>query len=162
MQRAIIIGLLFSFSTLSVNAQDQEVLQVIDNLFIAMETSDSSLAQSMLTEDAQLFTVFTDQDGNLKRRQSPASALPAAFGKEKTATWREPIWNQLVRIDGGLAMVWTDYAFYVDDQLSHCGVDAFLLEKTSGQWKIYSITDTRRTDCNIPKEILEKSKTWAK
>lgn len=143
-------------------AQDSEVLAVIEQLFHAMEKSDSQLAKLTLSEDAVLYTISADPEGRSQRKKSPASALTLAFGKERTDTWREPTWNEIVRVNGDLAMVWTDYAFYVNERLSHCGVDVFLLEKTPGGWKIFSITDTRHTRCKIPEVILQESKNWKK
>ena len=50
-----------------------------------------------------------------------------------------------VRIDGGLATVWAEYTFRVNDTISHCGVDAFQLVRTGDGWKILFVSDTRRT-----------------
>ena len=50
-------------------------------------------------------------------------------------------------VDGGIAQVWTDYAFYVGAEFSHCGVDAFHLAKDAfGSWKIMHLMDTRRKE----------------
>jgi len=77
-----------------------------------------------------------------------------AVGQPKEQVWNEPIWNEKVEIDGNLASVWVDYAFYVDDQFSHCGVDAFHLIKQVDGWKIFHLVDTRRkTDCEVPEDI---------
>ncbi|MEO1438417.1 MAG: nuclear transport factor 2 family protein, partial [Bacteroidota bacterium] len=44
---------------------------------------------------------------------------------------------------------WTPYSFFVNDQLQHCGTNAFQLHQDSTfQWKIHQITDTRtRQNC---------------
>src|SRR5256885_3716182 len=45
-----------------------------------------------------------------------------------TATqFRERMWNPEVRIDGGIATLWTPYDFHVGPRFSHCGYDAFQL-----------------------------------
>ena len=49
-----------------------------------------------------------------------------------------------VSIDGPLAAVWADYEFWAGSRFSHCGVDAFQLAQTGGQWRIVALTDTRR------------------
>lgn len=47
-----------------------------------------------------------------------------------------------------LASVWTPYAFYLDEKLSHCGVNSFQLIKIDGVWKIqYLIDNTHVGDC---------------
>ncbi|MFT4565841.1 MAG: ketosteroid isomerase-like protein [Saprospiraceae bacterium] len=51
-------------------------------------------------------------------------------------------------MDGPLAYAWTEYSFYVDDELLHCGVNMFEMAQIDQHWKITNITDTRRkTDC---------------
>lgn len=51
-----------------------------------------------------------------------------------------------VRTDGDLATVWVPYAFYVGDDFSHCGTNAFQLARLDGAWSIIRVTDTRRPD----------------
>ncbi|MCJ7759077.1 MAG: nuclear transport factor 2 family protein, partial [Gillisia sp.] len=54
-----------------------------------------------------------------------------------------------IRINGALANVITPYSFYVNGNLSHCGVNSFQLFKESGNWKIIYIVDTRiKEGCN--------------
>ncbi|HOD10564.1 MAG TPA: nuclear transport factor 2 family protein, partial [Flavobacterium sp.] len=40
--------------------------------------------------------------------------------------------------------VWTPYEFYVNEKLSHSGVNAFTLFKENEKWKIIHLIDTRR------------------
>ncbi|MEI2720897.1 MAG: hypothetical protein V9E87_12310 [Gemmatimonadales bacterium] len=62
----------------------------------------------------------------------------------------ERIYDPEIRIDGGLATVWTFYAFFVGERLSHCGVDAFQLARTSEGWKIIALADSRQTTgCSV-------------
>jgi hypothetical protein len=55
-----------------------------------------------------------------------------------------------VHVDGGLASVWTEYAFYVGERLNHCGVDAFHLVRTAEGWRIIDLADTRRREGCAP------------
>jgi len=148
--------ILYAFTSFG---QKKEVMKTVESLFLAMETSDSTLASSLFTDDAQLHTVFKNENDETIRRTIPASRLASAFGSEKEETWREPIWDEMVQIDGNLASVWVKYAFYRDNNLSHCGVDAFLLIKED-TWKIFSLADTRTNDCEIPEEIIKKAESW--
>jgi hypothetical protein len=45
-----------------------------------------------------------------------------------------------------MATAWVPYKFYRGRQFSHCGVNAFTLIKLTSEWKIGSITDTRREE----------------
>jgi hypothetical protein len=74
----------------------------------------------------------------------------------------ERIWNVEIRRDGPLASAWVPYAFYVGEEMSHCGTNAVQLARlTTGggsddgnammratRWQIVQITDTRRSDCD--------------
>ncbi|MFN2421877.1 MAG: hypothetical protein ABR527_10985, partial [Gemmatimonadota bacterium] len=74
-----------------------------------------------------------------------------AVGTPHEETWDERICDVEVRIDGRLATVWANYAFYLRDRLSHCGVDAFQLFHDVDGWKIFEIADTRRSEgCEPP------------
>ena len=45
----------------------------------------------------------------------------------------------------------TSVSFYVGDDMSHCGEDAFQLARTNVGWKIIAIADTRRNEeCQAP------------
>jgi len=134
-------------------------MNVITSVFIAMATNDSTMAKNAFTNDARLFSVFEDENGQNDIRSSTAARLVSAFGQPKEQQWTEPIWDEKVEIDGGLASVWVDYAFYVDKKFSHCGVDAFHLFKTSEGWKIFHLVDTRRKeDCEIPEDVMARYK----
>ena len=41
-----------------------------------------------------------------------------------------------ILIRGPIAVIWGEYEFWVDGELSHCGVDAVDLVKIGGEWKI--------------------------
>ncbi len=74
-------------------------------------------------------------------------------GTPHEKVWNESIWDSEVRIDGNLAHVWTKYAFYLGEDFSHCGVDAFQLFKDDNGWRIFQLTDTRQfEDCELPPE----------
>ena len=132
-------------------AEMDDPLKVVNNLFLAMETTDTTLAAKCFTDDAMLYTVT-----NGKTHPMPASKLVSAFGP-KEDKYQEPIWNEVVQIDGNLATVWVDYAFFLNGTFSHCGVDAFMLVNTADGWKIFLLADTRRkADCDVPEEIMKK------
>jgi hypothetical protein len=58
----------------------------------------------------------------------------------------EQIGDADIRLDDGLATVITPYVFNYKGQLSHCGVDVFLMARTETGWKIVGLADTRRRD----------------
>lgn len=129
MKKVLII--IFCAFTFISNAQDQkkEIMQVINQVFEAMRTNDSTMLKQSFVESPNTFTAFINQEGKSQLVFGDFQQFIDAVGQPKDQVWNEPIWNEKVEIDGNLASVWVDYAFYVDDQFSHCGVDAFHLIK---------------------------------
>ena len=104
-------------------------------------------------------TVFKNREGKtvVHRETSLDGFLKAVAGEH--APYNEPIWNVKIRVDGELALVSCDYAFYLGNQFSHCGIDAFQLVKREDGWKIFHLVDTRRKEgCTIPDDIQAKFK----
>jgi hypothetical protein len=70
-----------------------------------------------------------------------------------TEVWDEPVWDPVVQVRDNLATVWIKYAFYLDGEFSHCGVDAFMMARTGDGWKIIALADTfQQEDCELPPE----------
>ncbi len=58
--------------------------------------------------------------------------------------FHEKILSYTIQIDGTMAHVWAPYEFYLNDKLSHSGVNTFTLFKEKDSWKIIYLIDTRR------------------
>ena len=50
----------------------------------------------------------------------------------------------MISIDGRLASAWMEFAFYLGENLSHCGVNSMQLYRTDEGWKIVYLADTNR------------------
>ncbi|WP_370089450.1 nuclear transport factor 2 family protein [Ekhidna sp.] len=146
--------LCFAMSLMAQQNEKEEILKVVNQVFEAMRTNDSTLLKQCFVASPNTFTAFINQEGESVLSKGEFQKFINAVGQPKEQVWDEPIWNEKVEIDGNLASVWVDYAFYVDDQFSHCGVDAFHLIKQEEGWKIFHLVDTRRrSGCEIPDEI---------
>lgn len=158
MKKLIAISfVLFSSQIFAQSDQEQQIMKVVERVFEAMKTSDSTMLKSCFTQDAATYTLFRDKEGKSQLRQGSLQRFIDAVGQPKEDVWNEPIWNEKVEIDGPLAAVWVDYAFYLNNQFLHCGVDAFQLVETEDGWKIFHLADTRRkADCNVPEEVRAK------
>ena len=127
------------------------VMTVVNQVFEAMRTNDSTLLKQCFVANPETYTVFRNKEGKTNFVRGDFQRFITAVGQPKEQVWNEPIWDEKVAIDGPLASVWVDYAFFIDDQFSHCGVDAFHLVKQEETWKIFHLVDTRRkADCIIP------------
>ncbi|SNT06637.1 Putative lumazine-binding [Ekhidna lutea] len=156
MKKLLLFILICTVPAISSAQSDEKetIMKVINQVFEAMRTRDSTLLKQCFTEAPNTFTAFINQEGESKLSIGDFSRFVNAVGQPKEQVWNEPIWNEKVEIDGNLASVWVDYAFYVDDQFSHCGVDAFHLIKRDDGWKIFHLVDTRRkTGCEVPDEF---------
>lgn len=128
---------------------EEAVLSVVQRLFDGMRSADSAVVRSTFHPDAVLI-------GTEDREGEPSTSIRSIDGFVRavggaSGEWDERFWGWEVRVDENLASVWTEYAFYLDGEFSHCGVDAFLLARDGGDWKIVSLADTRRQEgCEEP------------
>jgi hypothetical protein len=161
--------LLFSVCFTVCGAQTDEstaVINVIKQLFDGMRANDSVRIKAISHPEAQLRTTLIDREGKPRMVSESFSRFISSVGKPAPKMLDERIWSYDVRIDQNLATVWTEYTFYLGDQMSHCGVNAFQLMKTTEGWKIIGITDTRRKDNCITsapdsqKEIAAAIDAW--
>jgi hypothetical protein len=129
-----------------------QVRAAIDALFDGMRAGDSSAVRAVFHENARLHTALGPSDTTAVRA-TPIDQFVAAVGKPHEKVWDERIWDVEIRIDGPLASAWVPYAFYLGDELSHCGVNAVQLVRQEEAWKILQLTDTRRPDCDVPDEV---------
>ena len=128
--------------------ESANVQKVIEELFDAMRISSGANVSHLFENGATLSSVATSQLGNTQVQSSNIQGFIDALRKPRRDQWDERIWSYDIKIDGALANAWTPYTFYVNDQISHCGVNNFELVKKSGVWKINRIIDTRRKmDC---------------
>ena len=157
-RRVLILFCLINVVQLSAQQADKaEVFAVVEQLFEAMNKSDTALLKDVFSENPSLYTVLSKEKGQGMLKLGDLDGFVKSVGKAAKGSLNEPIWNQKVQIDGDLAQVWLDYAFYFNGNFSHCGVDAFHLVRQDNQWKIFHLVDTRRrNDCQIPEEIQKQ------
>jgi hypothetical protein len=67
-----------------------------------------------------------------------------AVGGAEPGALDEKIGPAEIRIDDNLATVFTPFAFYFNGNLSHCGVNVFLIARVGEDWRIVGLADTRR------------------
>lgn len=146
----ILLFISFLTAAWSVSAQQEEksVRAVIDKLFTAMQSGDSAKAATLFHPSARLQSTFTDRSGKTVLRSDEVRGfLDQIGGKPAGTTYEEKLLSAEVRIDENMATVWAPYEFYLNGQLSHCGVNAFQLIRLENSWSIIQITDTRRKSC---------------
>lgn len=163
MKKYLSLVLLISGITFSATAQSDEVVavtEVVNRMFKAMYTNDTTLFKSAFAEKVTMARVLRNKEGKpvLQQNEGIGPFVKGIAKPNPKGALTEEMWNIKVEIDGDLAQFWCDYAFYVGNTFSHCGVDAFQLHKTADGWKIFHLADTYRKECRIPQNILDKHK----
>lgn len=145
---AAIAAMLLTSPALAIaQASDRDaILATVQKVFDAMRTRDTSLFSVAFDTSARLVGVSN-------RGGSPTVTIttPAQFGSGIVRApagnvWNERIYEPEVRIDLPVAQVWAYYTFHLNSTFNHCGVDAFMLVKVGGAWKITQVADSRRTE----------------
>lgn len=127
------------------DSSEQQVRQAVAKLFDGMRARDTVGLRAVLDSNARLVTTFN-------RNGAPMTDVTPAMDFIRLITTAAPgqllderIEGTEVRVEDNLASVWTRYRFYLGPQFSHCGIDAFLLARTTDGWKIIALADTRRS-----------------
>ncbi len=143
MKKAL-ITLLLPIISLSTHAQSETPQQCIESFFVAFHQKDTADMRSALHEEIVIKTIANIKEGPTSIMVDNADDFLNSFAKiPDEMAFREEIESYKVEEDGKLAHVWTPYSFYVNEQLSHTGVNSFVLVNFDGKWKIVHLIDTR-------------------
>ena len=126
-------------------AQDASAARAaVEQLFEGMRTADSDLVRTVLAADAR-FALLDEREGPRTVRAQSVDGWVRAIGTSG-GRWDEQIYDLDVKVDGMMASIWAPYTFYVDGEISHCGINSIELLFDVDGWKITQISDTRRRD----------------
>lgn len=142
MKNYFALFLLFILSL--IQAQEKEAQQTIEVFFEGFHQKDSLKIKSVCAEKMILQSISEGKKGNKLVNESPSEFYKSIATIQNDMQFEEKILKYNIQIDGAMAHVWTPYEFYVNEKLSHSGVNAFTLFKENNQWKIIYIIDTRR------------------
>lgn len=126
-------------------AAREEIVRVLDTMFDAMRAGDGATLRRVFHPDARLVS-FPAESSISAPRATSISDFIAAVGAPRDEVWDERIWDVRIEIDGPLATAWMQYAFHLDEVLSHCGVNAMQLYRSEDGWKVMHVADTRRRE----------------
>ncbi len=132
----------------SENIEKDSITNVIKKLFDGMRAQDSSMVSPLFYPNATLSSASYDKDDKPQLRKDDIKGFIGFVGTKSKDYFDERIYSYDITIDGPLATAWTEYSFFRNKELSHCGYNVFMLAKAVDGWKIISIADTRReTGC---------------
>ena len=136
----LILVLFFQFSF----AQESEIQMTIGKFFNAFHQRDSIALKKVCSENLVLHSISESEKGSKFSIQKASDFYKSIATIPLSMKFEEKILSFKVQIDGSMAHVWTPYEFYVNDKLSHSGVNSFQLYKENEVWKVVYILDTRR------------------
>lgn len=128
----------------SSHAQEAEIRSRIISLFDAMYKRDTASIRQCFIPAAQLISYSYDAKGNPRVKAETVTDFNRGVSLVGDASFEERLTGWQLFVDDGIASVWTPYEFYFEGKFSHCGVNSFELIHIQGNWKISSLTDTRR------------------
>lgn len=139
--------ILFAFLLigLSGNAQKQEVQNTIELFFEGFHQKDSTKIKSVCSDKLILQSISESKAKGNRLSDERASVFYESIASiPSIMKFQEKILSYNIQIDGAMAHVWAPYEFYINDKLSHSGVNTFTLFKEKDSWKIIYLIDTRR------------------
>lgn len=147
-QRHLLLYLILAGSAIHAQSElDHEVKQSILTFFEGFHKQDTTIIKSVAGEGMVLQTIGTDQQGNSRlRTDSFEHFLTSLISIPDSLEFREELLDFKIQIDGPMAHAWTPYRFWIDQQLSHCGVNSFQLFNDGTRWRIIYLADTRRKE----------------
>ncbi|WP_121665474.1 nuclear transport factor 2 family protein [Mesonia aquimarina] len=144
MKKILFLLLFINFSFLSAQEDYANPRETVKVFFEAFHEQDTNTLRSLAFEEFQLKSISRDENGALKITVKNYSEFLKSIKEiPSNVVFEERLLNFEFNNDGKLANVWTPYEFYINGELSHCGVNNFQLVKIESDWKIISIVDTR-------------------
>jgi len=118
------------------------ILKTIDRFFEAFLDADEAALLAVTRPDAFILSTNPEAEGTPVRR----SDFSRVIDDIRAGTFprvEEPYWSPIVLQRKNLALVWAPYEAWINEKLSHCGVDLFTLTREGDGWLIESIQYTR-------------------
>lgn len=142
MKKVLLILFLVSLNFLI--AQEISPKKTVEDFFVAFHKKDTVSLRAISHKWIVMQTIGKDKEGVamvlVERYDDFIKSISAIPNEMK---FEEKLLDFQIQSDGILAHVWTPYEFYVNDTLSHKGVNSFTLVNENDVWKIVHVIDTR-------------------
>ena len=147
--RYIVVICFMCFFCTNASAQNEEevaIKKVIKLFFNGLQKGDITTVKKAVTDNVILQSASFNSEGVSQFKTIDFDAfLKSIASKKKEDNWDERLKSYTIQIDGNMANVWVPYEFYLNYELSHCGVNSFQLFNDGEKWKIIYLMDTRRS-----------------
>ena len=148
MKKLLLIIMILPLLGFGQNLEKEKLQSVVKTFFEGFHNKDSLVIASVIDSKFDLNSTSFKEDDGVLRYINRDNFVSAIVSRPDSPVWKEKLLSFNIKIDGPLANVWVDYEFWMDDKLSHCGVNSIHLLKKKSGWKIFNITDSRRLNCN--------------
>ena len=123
-----------------------EVHKVIMDLFNSIKEGDSSKVKEYFHKNVIMLTSFKNNHNTNELNEESISEYLKEIASPKKK-WNENIFSTSIEIEECFARVWVKYTFYIESQISYCGVKSFqLVKETNENWKIINLIDKRKKE----------------
>ena len=140
--------LTFLLLCISVSGFSQKSPQsVVEDFFVAFHSKDTVALQKVCYKDIVMQTVNNTKEISRLKTDKAEDFYKSIASIPNNFSFEERILDYKIQIDGNMAHVWTPYKFYINEKLSHFGVNSFtMIKESNNDWKIVHLIDTRRND----------------
>lgn len=142
-------------------SESEKAAAVADKLFEAMRAKNYEQIKSLFLNGGKLTALDQPKDGKgvSTTRSFSGDAFAKMISEAKAPEFIEKMPAKDVRIYGDSAVVIGRFTFHVGEKFSHCGLNAFHLLKSNGEWKIANASTTIETqNCETTKDFSAENK----
>jgi hypothetical protein len=135
--------------------------EIADKLFAAMKAKNYEQIKSLFLDGGKLTALDQPKTGKgiSTTRNFTGDAFAKMISEAKAPEFIEKMPTKDVRIYGDSAVVIGRYTFHVGEKFSHCGINAFHLLKSNGEWKIANASTTiEPKNCETTKDFSAENK----
>lgn len=141
----LLISLMVTIGLFGQSEEEIKVQKTIDAFFESFHAQDSVGMKNAVTPEIILQTIGQDKEGKtILRTANFENLVNSIVSIPDSISFQEKLKGYSIHQDGIMAHAWTPYEFWLNGELSHCGVNSFQLLKENGTWKIIYLIDTRK------------------
>ena len=138
------------------HSEQDAILAVVDEFFVALHMNDLEAAEAMLSEHASITIIVEGGAPNVSN--PPVSEFFDRFRGIPPGEFVEQYWDPVVLRRGRLAVFWAPYFVDIGGERSHCGIDVLSLAQHETGWKfeslVFSVEPHACDELGIPSEGL--------
>jgi len=152
-----LIVVLFGNCSYKYSDEDKAVITVVEQFFQGLAVRDSSTLRAVMLPQGTISSIREADGQAFVRTRTHEDFFQSIAVEENDLS--ERMWEPEVLIEGRVATLWTQYDFYLNGSLSHCGIDVFTMLRTDEGWKIagavYSVVKTGcdESPLGLPKSL---------